>query len=293
MIKSMTAFARADKIEKELSVVIEIRAYNSKYLDVALRLPRQFSSLEEKVKSLISGRAARGRFELNFRITGGFDDVYAFEINEPKAVAYHKALVRLKERFDIDSAISIDLIAGQEGIIIPAEIEKDLDAYWSLIKQCMSEALDNLDAMRKREGDFIAGDIAGRLDYIEKSIDLIEKESCDLLSLYQERLKGRISVLTQGMVEIDPGRIVQEAAFLADRSDISEEIVRAKSHIKQFRIIMNAKEPAGRKLNFLLQEFNREFNTMASKAGNANVSHVIVDVKSELEKIREQVQNVE
>lgn len=293
MIKSMTAFARADKVKKEISVVIEIRAYNSKYLDIALRIPRQFSFLEEKVKSLISGRVARGRFEVNFRITGGFEDAYAFEINEPKAVAYHKALIRLKEKFDIDTGISLELIAGEEGILIPAEIEKDMDAYWSLIRECLTEALDNLDVMRKREGAFIAEDFTERLDYIEKSIDLIEKESCGLLSVYQERLKDRISVLTQGMVGIDPGRITQEAAFLADRSDISEEIVRAKSHIKQFRIIMNAKEPAGRKLNFLLQEFNREFNTMASKAGNANVSHVIVDVKSELEKIREQVQNVE
>jgi len=147
--------------------------------------------------------------------------------------------------------------------------------------------------MRKTEGDFIAGDFIKRLDYIEKAMAEIEEKSGSLLPYYQERLKERISALTRGIVDIDPGRISQEAAMLADRSDISEEIVRAKSHIGQFRAITDAEEPSGRKLNFLLQEFNREFNTMGSKTGNADVSHIIVNVKSELEKIREQVQNVE
>ena len=161
------------------------------------------------------------------------------------------------------------------------------------MKNCIDVALDDLDAMRKREGDVIARDFDDRLKYIEKSLREIQKASSGLLPIYQERLKDRLSSLTNGMVEIDPGRIAQEAAFYADKSDISEEIVRTHSHLKQFRTIMAAEEHAGRKLNFLLQEFLREFNTMGAKAGNADISHIIVAVKSELEKIREQVQNVE
>ena len=147
--------------------------------------------------------------------------------------------------------------------------------------------------MRKKEGEFLFKDLQTRLDYIEESISVIEKNTSDLLPRYQERLKERIMALTQGITEIDPVRIAQEAAILADKSDISEEIVRARSHVNQFRKIMTENAPVGKKLNFLLQEFNREFNTMASKSGNTDISHRIVSVKSELEKLREQVQNVE
>jgi uncharacterized protein (TIGR00255 family) len=157
----------------------------------------------------------------------------------------------------------------------------------------VDEALNNLIEMRKKEGEFIALDITSRINRIEESVHLIEKESSDLLSHYQQRLKERIVDLTRGMVEIDLERITQEAAFLADKSDISEEIVRVASHIRQFLTIMKSAEPAGRKLNFLLQELHREFNTMGSKTEKAHVSHIVVEVKSELEKIREQLQNVE
>ncbi|MBW2606785.1 MAG: DUF1732 domain-containing protein [Deltaproteobacteria bacterium] len=147
--------------------------------------------------------------------------------------------------------------------------------------------------MRSKEGNFIAADITKRLDYIENCLTQIKDKSHDLLAYYQQRLKERIDSLTKGIVEIELGRIAQEAAFLADRSDISEEIVRAASHLKQFRDIADSEESSGRKLNFLLQELNREFNTMGSKTEKAHISHIVVDVKSELEKIREQVQNVE
>ena len=157
----------------------------------------------------------------------------------------------------------------------------------------MIGALDDLETMRKNEGDFIAKDLKHRLKFIHACLKQIHKKSDGLLNEYQERLKERISSLTQDLVELDPTRIAQEAAHLADRSDISEEIVRAKSHLNQFNEIINAVEPAGRKLNFLLQELNREFNTMGSKIGNAEVAHIVIEVKSELEKIREQIQNVE
>jgi len=292
MIKSMTAFARAEKTVEELTVMVEIRSYNSRHLDIALRVPHGYLALEEKIKGLVAGKVARGRIEANLKIRDNSDETYAFEINTPKARAYHESLIQLKDMLNINSEISIDLLVGMGGVIKPAEIDLDMEACWPVVKDCIGEALEDLVAMRKREGDYIAKDLAGRLDDIEKSVDQIEKESSDLLFHYQQRLKDRISLLTEG-IEIDPERIAQEAAFLADRSDISEEIVRVGSHIKQFREITDSTEPAGRKLNFLLQELNREFNTMGSKTEKAKVSHIIVAVKSELEKIREQLQNIE
>jgi uncharacterized protein (TIGR00255 family) len=185
------------------------------------------------------------------------------------------------------------MVVGAGGIIKPVDKLPNEDGAWSAVKDCICLALDDLEAMRKKEGNFMAEDFRRRLDFINGGLKQIRKNAGDLLVLYQDRLKERISTLTQGMVEIDPARIAQEAAFLADRSDISEEIVRAESHLDHFEQIMDSDEPAGRKLNFLLQELNREFNTMGSKIANAEVAHLIIDIKSELEKIREQAQNVE
>ena len=289
----MTAFARAEKTEGNLTVSAEIRSYNSRYLDLTLRIPQTFQSLEDKIKTLVSERTARGRVEVKLQVQDVSETACAYEIDETKATAYYRALSELKERFGIDSPIVIEDLSRVNGIIRPAENAMEPETCWPVIQQCVTEALDGLEAMRKTEGAYLAQDFAKRMDYIEAAMEKIAAASDGLLAHYQERLKTRISALTQGMVDIDPARIAQEAAFLADRSDISEEIVRAGSHVQQFRAIMNSDEAAGRKLNFLLQEFNREFNTMGSKTGNAEVSHLIVELKSELEKIREQVQNVE
>lgn len=293
MIKSMTGFARVEKTNKGFMVIFEIRSYNSRYLDIVLRVPHGYHLLEDKIRSLIAKRVTRGHIEAKVQIKNDFDEGYDYEINMPKAKAYHDALRRLKNDFNLDPEISVDLLAREDGVIMPTERNRNIEADLPAIEDCINNAIDDLDEMRKKEGDFIAKDFHGRLNFIEQSIEKIEKESDNLLSYYQERLKERISVLTKGVAEIEPVRIAQEAAFLADKSDISEEILRAKSHIKQFRDTIDSDESAGRKLNFLLQEFNREFNTMGSKVQSANISHMIVEVKSELEKIREQLQNVE
>ncbi|MBW2491934.1 MAG: YicC family protein [Deltaproteobacteria bacterium] len=293
MMKSMTAYASVEKTAGGVSVSTEIRSYNSRYLDVSLRIMHGYSVLEEKIKALIIEKIARGRIEVSLQINDGSDEAYNFEVNVPKAKAYYDRLVQLKEQLGLHSEITVDLLIKEDGIIQTVETDRDMDAVWPVVKDCFYEALNNLVEMRKKEGEFIALDITGRINRIEKNVDLIEKESSDLLNYYQQRLKERIVALTRGVVEIDPERITQEAAFLADKSDISEEIVRVASHIKQFRTIMRSEEPAGRKLNFLLQELHREFNTMGSKTEKAHVSHTIVDVKSDLEKIREQLQNVE
>ena len=293
MMKSMTAYARAENSADAINTSIEIRSYNSRHLDVSLRIMHGYNVLEEKIKTLITEKIARGRIEVSLQINDGSDEAYNFEINIPKAKAYYDRLVQLKDQFGLPPEITVDLLVREGGVIRSVDIDRDMDAVWPVVRNCVDEALNHLIEMRKKEGEFIALDITNRINQIEESVHMIEKESSDLLYHYQQRLKERIMVLTKGVVELDIERITQEAAFLADKSDISEEIVRVASHIKQFRSIMKSEEPAGRKLNFLLQELNREFNTMGSKTEKAHVSHIIVEVKSELEKIREQLQNVE
>lgn len=289
----MTAYAVVEKTKDKINVFTEIRSYNSRHLDIALRMPHGYSALEEKIKAAINDTVARGRIEMSLQIKDDADEAYKFEINIPKAKAYHDSLIQLNDQLDLHADVSIDLLIREGGIIRSAEIDRDMEAVWPLMRDCVNEALDSLVAMREKEGEMIAFDIDGRINQIEKNLHQIEQESRDLLFHYQQRLKERIAVLTQGMVDINPERIAQEAAFLADKSDISEEILRVESHIKQFRAIMTSEEPAGRKLNFLLQELYREFNTMGSKTESTLASHIIVEVKSELEKIREQLQNVE
>ena len=193
----------------------------------------------------------------------------------------------------LQNDVTVDHLLSVGGMIRPVDMVDDSDRVWQTVKVCLTRALEDLETMRCKEGDFIADDLSARLDFIETCLTEIENNSANLIERYQERLMERITLLTRETVEIDAARLAQEAAFLADRSDISEEIVRAKSHIEQFRHIMHSKEPGGRKLNFLLQELHREFNTMGSKIGDAETAHKVVEVKAELEKLREQIQNVE
>jgi len=293
MIKSMTGFATAERNLQDITVSADIRAYNSKHLDVVLRMPSGYVSLEEKIKSRIAERIVRGRMEVNVQVKDQSEGAVAFEVDHLRARAIQSALTEIKHELDLQNDISLELLVSIGGMIKPVEAVAEAESIWPVMKDCLNAALDNLETMQKKEGDFIAGDLLKRLDYIEDCVEEIENDSADLVHHYQQRLKERISALTREIVELDPGRLAQEAAFLADRSDISEEIVRAKSHIRQFRHIMDSEEPGGRKLNFLLQELHREFNTMGSKVGQASTSHRIVDIKSEIEKIREQIQNVE
>lgn len=293
MILSMTAFSETSLTQGTVSASCEIRACNSKGLDISLRITSGYLCLEEKIKSMIAEKIARGRIDILVKIAETGTPEIVFEIDESRAKAYYNALNEIRNRFDIKSPVSLELMAGHNGIIKPSETEKDMDSAWTAVSQCVHESLCKIVGMRKQEGDFLAKDIDMRLETIEKQLSEIEKNSTDMVDIYQARLIRRIQQLTKGIADLDPLRITQEAAFLADRSDISEEIVRARSHIVQFRKIMDSIEPAGRKLNFLIQEMNREFNTIGSKTENASVSYNVVEVKAELEKIREQIQNIE
>jgi uncharacterized protein (TIGR00255 family) len=294
MIRSMTGYAAAEETGGQVFAGIEMRTYNSRHLDVALRISPGYLLLEEDIKKLIAQKLSRGRVEINVRVKDQSDAATRFEVNMQRARAYYQALCRLKEELALSDFPSLDQILRAGEMVAPADLD-DCAAQnaWPVVEQCMKKAMENLNRMRKAEGDFISRDFLQRLNGISAWLDQIEARTDDLLPIIQDRLTERIVSLTKGMIEIDPARVFQEAAFLADKSDISEEITRAKSHITQFRFEMDSEEPAGRKLNFLLQEFNREFNTMGSKASNSDVSYLIVNIKTELEKIREQVQNIE
>lgn len=293
MLHSMTAFARSENRDRAYEVITEIRSYNSRNLDIVVRLPHFCQPLEERIKTMAAGRLQRGRVEVRLDIRAVGEEMCRFEVDLSRARDYHQALNQLSEEFKLAGEISLEMMVAGGGIIKPTEDEKDLEQIWKSIAAGLGEALNALVAMRQREGHSLEVDLRKRLEIIEERISAVGAASQGLLADYQQRLKERIAALTRGVVDIDPARIAQEAALLADRSDISEEIVRARSHLQQFRHIMENESPAGRKLNFLTQEFNREFNTMGSKTANAVVSHLVVELKTELEKIREQVQNVE
>jgi uncharacterized protein (TIGR00255 family) len=293
MIKSMTGFASAAAASGALSVAVEIRTYNSRHLDIALRLPPGYTDLEERVRALISARLTRGRVEARIRIADAAASLAAVEVDLDRARALRTALERVKTELGLPDPVTLELLLAAGGILTAVQPEADLAAAGSLLEGALIQAVEDLDGMRTTEGRALASDLQSRLDAIEAALGEISRHGEGLCAVYQQRLKDRVAILTQGGVEIDPARIAQEAALLADRCDISEEIVRAGSHLRQFRAIMDAAEAGGRKLNFLLQELSREFTTMGSKIGNAAAAHAIVAVKTELEKIREQIQNVE
>ncbi len=293
MIKSMTAYATADVTEDDLSVSVEMRGYNSRHLDITIKMPHAYAVLEDKLRRAVSAKLIRGRVEIRTTVSNRRADNGAFVVNGPAAAAFVAALNQLRTRFGIAQTIDLSLLIQQKGIIEETEPILDTGDVWNLLEKGLPGLLDDFDAAKRHEGRNIEADLIPRLTGIQETIDLIQNQSAGLLEHYQNRLKERINTLTYGLVAIDEGRIAQEAAFLADRTDISEEIVRARSHLKRFVEIINDETPGGRPLNFLLQELNREFNTMGSKAANASISQEIVSVKTELEKIREQVQNVE
>lgn len=293
MVKSMTAFASVERHKDDMNVRIEIRSYNSRHLDLNVRMTHGYMDVEEKLRSLIADHIVRGRIDVKVGIRDESETGYAFEVDVPKAGAFYNTLSELKAYLGIDGEIPLELVVSRGEVIRPKEQARDTERAWGVVEACAEEAMSELDGMRLREGRNIAEDFVQRLGKIETCLAAIAEDSKGLVEVYKARLTERILELTKDVVKIDEGRIEQEAALLADKSDISEELVRAASHIKQFRAIMAGPEPSGQPLNFLLQEMNREFNTIGSKIGKAGVAHAVVAVKSELEKLREQVQNVE
>jgi len=293
MIKSMTAFSRVSNTHETITVDVTIKSVNSRHLDIAFHGPESCQVFEDDIKKIISSTHARGRIDIRLSFKDEAKDLEQFEVDETRVASYYCALKKIKDDLTLAGDISMADVLSARNVIIPAKIEQDMDNLWKAVKPAIETASSGLDMMRKEEENNLYSDLSSRMDFIEKHLKEIEKDAADIPSVYKQKLMDKISYLTKDTDIIDPNRIAQEAAILADKSDISEEIVRLYSHIKQFRGTLDADDSQGRKLNFLIQEFNREFNTIGSKAGNASLSHIAVDLKSELEKIREQIQNIE
>lgn len=293
MIKSMTAFAGTQHSRDNITITVEIRGYNSRYLDTALRLPSAYGWLEDIVKQTVSRNISRGRLEIRIGINAEEEKPESFCVDTKLADAYHQALKQLKNRFAIEEPIGISHLTGLNGIIENTREPADTEVLLKNTEEALKHALDCFDAMRIEEGKAMAKDLSGRIALIKGFIEEIDRLRHGLAEAYQQKLHSKIMDLTGGSIEIDQARIAQEAAIIADKSDISEELSRSRSHVEQFLKIMDSDEPAGKPLNFLLQEFSREFNTMGVKAGSAQISHIVVSAKTELEKLREQVQNIE
>jgi len=289
----MTAYADYEQSSDEMSISVEIKTVNNRHLDIQLRINHDYRALEDKIKTQIAGSLARGRIDVKIQIRETSEAAVAFEVDEAKVQALDRAWGRLRTLLGQEGPLPLEFIASRNDIIIPQKAVSDLDNVWVHLTGCMQTVLKSVVEMRMHEGEFIAKDFNARLDFIAECVDQIESAGADLSDQYKQRLRERITVLTEDRFSLDEGRLEQEVAYFADKSDITEEVLRVHSHLAQFKAIMDTNEAVGHKLNFLLQEINREFNTIGSKAGKTEIAHVVVDVKSELEKIREQVQNIE
>lgn len=292
-MKSMTGFGRGSASGENFSVAIDLKTVNNRFLDVHLRMGAELSSLEAVVKRRIGARLSRGRVDasITFERTGEV----AYELNRPLIAGYISALRSMQQEFDLTGEPDINVLARLPGAMQPVKDGLDENMLAGVV-DAVDEALNELEQMREREGQALATEMRQRLDEISRQVPVIEEAAGGLVDSYRARLQKRIGELVardaQG-VELDPGRLAQEVAYLADRSDISEEIARLKSHLVQFRDTLDAPGEAGKRLDFLLQELNREANTVLSKSTDLSIKDAALAIKGEVEKLREQVQNVE
>lgn len=292
MIRSMTGFGRVERIEQDRNIVVEVKSVNHRFLEVALRLPAALNPLEMEYRKKVAERFKRGRIDLYVRLEGEDASSPSVCVNLETARRYYDALCRLRDELHIEEPVSLKTLAGFRDVFAPpAETELD-DAFLDVVGKTLDEALAMLVNMRQDEGIALYADMDMRLGIIQQNMDLIGKRAPQVVLEYARRLTDRIKELTSGAV-LDEARLAQEVAMMADRSDITEEIVRMHSHIGQFRELLQSDEPQGRKIDFLLQEMNREINTIGSKSSDVEIARVVIDSKSELGKLREQAQNIE
>jgi uncharacterized protein (TIGR00255 family) len=292
MLKSMTGFGRGEGDTTLGKVVVESRSVNHRYCDINIKLPKRLSLFENRVKEIIRSQVSRGRVDVSLRLDNLGEEKVQFSVDFNLAEQYYRVLHDLKERLRLKDEITLNLLAGAKDLITTKEELGDMEPYWQEILPVVRESLKNMDDMKRLEGDSLAKDLQQRLGHITEQLQMIKQQFPLRLRAFLNRLQDRLRSLLEGM-ETDPARFQQEVAFLAERTDITEEIVRAESHLVQFRTFLDGNEPVGRKMDFLLQEVHREVNTVSAKANDAEISQRVVEIKSELEKIREQVQNVE
>ncbi len=299
VLKSMTGFGRGSFEDDEFSVTVEMKTVNHRYNEVAIRLPRFLNPLEDRIRKKILASVNRGRIDVFINADYSASENTTLKVDKNLALAYHRALKEVGaaigcENPEFNRAAEIMYLSRCPDVINAKESFFDVEAVWPKIEKAVGEALGNLIAMRETEGGNIEGDFAYRAGLIEEKLAKIEERAPMIAEEYYDKLSTRLAKLREEHdITVEPERILQEAAVFADRVSITEEIVRLKSHIKQFRHIINSDQPVGRKLDFLIQEFNREANTIASKANDYTLAQIVVEIKAEIEKIREQIQNIE
>jgi len=293
LIKSMTAYGRAEYSLGDTLFISEIKSVNNRYRDIILRIPKNFQVFDKELRSIISSRIKRGRIEASIQMEDSSDETpYTLELNEPLVNSYFKIFNQLAEQFGLDHEIRVESLCQMRDVILFRPETVEVDKLEPGFQEVLRQTLDSLDVMRIKEGEAIEADFVMRLDLLEKHVDEVENRAPVLVQEYRKRLKDNIERMLKD-VAMDEARLAQEVALFAEKSDITEEIVRIRSHLKQFREYTSLDDAVGRRLDFLIQEMNREVNTIGSKASDSMISKVVVEMKAEVEKLREQVQNVE
>lgn len=294
MIKSMTGFGRGEYSDGKRNIIAEVRSVNHRYSDITVKMPRRYSFAEDVLKNLVKGVAKRGKADLYLIVESVTEEDTNIKLNTALARQYHDNLKELKKEFNLSDEVTLPFLASLPDVMKAIPDVEDEDAIIESLSKAVESAVEALDEMRIIEGMKLAEDIVKRAELIHQMVGKIELLAPETTANYAEKLKERISELIGGSIEIPEERIMLEAAIYADKCSTTEEIVRLDSHVTQLTsIISKSNQPDGKKLDFLVQEMNREANTIGSKANNIDITNIVLDIKSEIEKIREQVQNIE
>lgn len=292
MVKSMTGFGRAVKELDGYIISVELKSVNHRYFEFSSRCPRQYGFIDEKIKSFVSSRVARGKVECYVSIEALNTESADVAVNNTLASAYVKALKEIAETYELKEDFGASTISRFPDVLVVRKAEEDEEQIWSMVKSVAEEAVDKFVEMRTAEGVKMYDDVYSRTELILDCVSFIEERSPQTVREYNDKLVERVHELL-GDVSLDEGRILQEVAVYADKVAVAEETVRLRSHIEQLRSFLKSDEAVGRKMDFLVQEINRETNTIGSKCSDVEIARKVVDMKAEIEKIREQIQNIE
>ena len=292
MLKSMTGFGRAVEEIDGYVITVEIKSVNHRYFDFSSRIPRQYGFLDDKLKSYINSKVSRGKVECYVSVEALDTEDAAVVINKTLASAYVKALKELSEEYSLNEDFGTAFVSRLPDVFVLKKADEDEEKIWQLVKSVTDEAIEKFIQMRAVEGSKMKEDVASRAEYILDCVSFIEERSPQTVKEYNDKLVERVHEII-GDVSLDEQRIIQEVAIYADKVAVAEETVRLRSHIAQLKTFLESEEPIGRKMDFLVQEINRETNTIGSKANDVDIARKVVDIKTEVEKIREQIQNIE
>lgn len=292
MIRSMTGFGKAAARNDQMVVTVEIKTVNHRYCDVTVKCPRSFIAFENEIKKRIGEGLGRGKVDVYVNLDLVGSAALSASLNRPLVEAYLSAISQLKSDYPVAGEISLDWLASQKDLIRIEESAISQEEIGQVTLEAVDGALEGLNQMRLAEGQALVADFSLRLKNLSQLINQVETLAAEVPKEWRQKLESRLQKLAAD-VEFDPQRLAQELAIVADRCDVSEELTRFRSHLQQFELLFQSEEPVGRKMDFLVQELNREANTTGSKSNHADLTRLVVDIKAELEKIREQVQNVE